>query len=326
MSLYRRLLAQAWKNTWAHKYLWFFGLFATFLGSSGEFNLMFRSFGDVADHGLFPTLHSFWATGIFSTTALANFGNLMLTDSFSLLMALTILTVLAMLLCFLIWFAVVAQGGLIYNCSRIVSNKSHDLKNGMDLGMKRFWPVFGLNVILKFVIYVIFIVLALPVVLWFTHPSGAQICFFMFAYIIFIPASVIVAFIIKYALAYVAIKDKKMIEAVRLGWELFLSNWLVSLEMAFILFGISFLTTLCVFLLLAILAIPLMLIAYIALQLASLGLFWFILFSFSILFILIVVLVGSVLTTFQIASWTGLFIELINKGAVSKIVRVFEKK
>jgi len=69
-----------------------------------------------------------------------------------------------------------------------------------------------------------------------------------------------------------------------------------------------------------------MLIAYIALQLASLGLFWFILFSFLILFILIVVLVGSVLTTFQIASWTGLFIELINKGAVSKIVRVFEKK
>ena len=121
-------------------------------------------------------------------------------------------------------------------------------------------------------------------------------------------------------------KIKKMIDAVRLGWELFLSNWLVSLEMAFILFGISFLTTLCVFLSLAILAIPLMLIAYIALQLASLGLFWFILFSFLILFILIVVLVGSVLTTFQIASWTGLFIELINKGAVSKIVRVFEKK
>jgi len=326
MSLYRRLLAQAWKNTWAYKYLWFFGLFATFLGSSGELNLMFRSFGDVANQGLFPTLHSFWATGIFSTTAISNFGNLMLTDSFSLLMALTILTILAMLFCFLLWFAVVAQGGLVYNYSRIVANKSHDLKGGMDLGIKKFWPVFGLNVLLNIFVYVIFIVLALPVVLWFTHPSGAQISFFILAYIIFVPASVIAAFIIKYAICYVVIKGAKIVDALKLGWELFLKDWLVSLEMAFILFGVSFLVTLCVFLLLSILAIPLIFIAYIALQMASAGLFWLVFFSSMILALLIIVLAGSVLSTFQISSWTGLFIELINKGAVSKIVRIFEKK
>ena len=44
----------------------------------------------------------------------------------------------------------------------------------------------------------------------------------------------------KYAIAYVVIKGSGFVEAVKLGWQLFVKNWLVSLEMAFILFFINF--------------------------------------------------------------------------------------
>lgn len=325
MSLYRRLLAQAWKNTWEHKYLWFLGLFAALVGSASELNLLFQSFGDVANQGLFPNLKSFLATGVFSRQAALNFGNLMLNDSFSLLMALTVMAILLMLLCFLIWFAVVSQAGLVNNYSRIIANKSHNLGEGLDAGMKKFWPVFGLNVLLKVIVYLIFTVIALPIVLWFTQPSIVQNLVFFVAYVIFIPASIIIAFVVKYAIGYVVIKGEKFIDACSLGWELFLQNWLVSLEMAFILFGISFVVTLLLLLCLAALAIPLLFLAFLIPQLASIINIGLLLFCFFILFILVIAVVGAILSAFEVTAWTGLFIELINKGGVSKIVRIFGK-
>ena len=135
----------------------------------------------MAEQGLFPGLRSFYATGIFSTKAVANFGYLMVNDTFSMLVALTILTLGFMLLCFLVWFAIVTQAGLVYNYSRIVANKKHDLHEGLNIGMKKFWPVFGFNAILKIVVYLIFFVLALPIVFWFAYPSIAQNLFFVVA-------------------------------------------------------------------------------------------------------------------------------------------------
>ncbi len=42
-----------------------------------------------------------------------------------------------------------------------------------------------------------------------------------------------------------------------------------------------------------------------------------------VLFLLImIILTGAALATFQISAWTGLFLELINKGGSSKIERV----
>jgi hypothetical protein len=325
MSLYRRLLAQAWKNTWENKYLWFLGLFAALVGSASELNLLFQSFGDVVDRGLFPGLRSFLATGIFSRQAALNFGDLMINDSFGLLMSLTVMAVLLMLLCFLVWFSVVSQAGLVNNYSRIVAKKSHNLGEGLDTGIKKFWPVFGLYVLLKIVIYLIFTVIALPIVLWFVQPSVAQNFVFFVAYVIFIPASIIIAFVVKYAVGYVVIKGEKFVDACSLGWELFLKNWLVSLEMAFILFGISFVATLILLLCLAALAIPFLFLSFLIPQLAGIINMGLLLFCFLILFILIVVGFGSILSTFQVTAWTGLFIELINKSGVSKIVRIFGK-
>lgn len=326
MSLYRKILAQAWKNTWTNKYLWLFGLFATLLSSSGELNLLFRGFGDVPEQGLFPGLRGLWSTGLFSATTASNFGKIMITDSFSLMMALTILVIGFMMFCLIVWFSTISQAGLVYNYSRIISNKSHDLKSGIDVGIKNFWPVFTFNLLLKAIVYVIFLIVAAPIVLWFVNQSFFQNVFFFFAYIIFIPASIVVAFIAKYAICYAVIKGEKIREALILGWELFLKNWLVSLEMAFILFGVSFLATLCFILCSAAFAIIFLFISFLLSLLINIVNVNLILYCSLIIFIFLIVLVGSILSTFMISSWTGLFVELLNKGGVSKIVRIFDKK
>jgi hypothetical protein len=325
MSLYRNLLAQAWKNTWEHKYLWFFGLFAAIVGASGELNLLFTSFDDTTTTGFFSNLRNFWATGVFSPQGISNFGKILATDSYDLLIALTILTIFFLLFCFLIWFAIVCQASLVNNYARVIGRKNHSFADGLDVGVKKFWPIFGFNVILKVIIWTIYLLLALPTILFYDKISSWQLFVFITTYLIFIPLSIIVAFIIKYATAYVVVKGEKFADALQLGWGLFLKNWLVSIEMAFILFGISFVVTFGLFLGLAIIAIPLLFLIFLLPQLAAIINVGLLLFCGLILALLIVIVIGSWLSAFTIASWTGLFIELINKGGVSKIVRIFSK-
>lgn len=323
MSLYRKIFVQAWKNTWTNKYLWFLGLFAAMLGSSSELNLLFNGFGDVSEKGLFPNFKRFAATGIFSRNALANLGDVLVNDSFSLLVTLTIMSVLLLLFCFLIWFSVISQAALVNNYAKIANSKSHNLSAGLEAGMKKFWPVFGLNALLKLIVYIIFIILALPIVIWLVQPSMAQNLFFVIIYFLFIPISIIISFVVKYAIGYSVIKNQKFIESLISGWDLFLKNWLISLEMAFILFGITFLATLLIILGSAILAIPLMFLAFFLPYFFGVSIFWVIFFSSILLFFIIIVILGSIISAFQISSWTGLFLELVNRGGVSKIVRVF---
>jgi hypothetical protein len=54
--------------------------------------------------------------------------------------------------------------------------------------------------------------------------------------------------------------------------------------------------------------------------------FWVLMVLAFVILLMVIFLIGSVLATFQISSWTGLFIELIGRGGVSKLVRMFDKK
>jgi hypothetical protein len=326
MSLYRNLLAQAWKNTWEHKYLWFFGLFAALIGASGELNLLFYNFDDTATQGFLPNLKAFWATGIFSPQGISNFGKILVSDSYDLLIALTILAIFLLLFCFIIWFAVVCQASLVNNYSRIIGKKSHNFTDGLDIGIKKFLPVFGLNAIFKIIIVTIYFLLAMPIIFLYSTSSSWQLLVFVVTYLIFIPLSIIVSFIIKFAISYVVIKGEKFVDALQLGWALFLKNWLISIEMAFILFGISFVVTFGLFLCLAILAIPFLFLVLLLPHIAAFINVGLLLFCGLILSLLIVMVVGSWLSAFTVASWTGLFIELISRGGVSKIVRIFSKE
>ena len=45
-----------------------------------------------------------------------------------------------------------------------------------------------------------------------------------------------------------------------------------------------------------------------------------------ILYVGIIAIVGAVLSTFNVASWTGLFVDLISKGGVAKLTRIVGKE
>jgi hypothetical protein len=328
MNLYRNILKRAWVITWKHKYLWFFGLFVALLGNGGEMEIISRSFDINNSNGFFSGFGDiFTSSRLLSMGTFGNIANLAVHDPFNLLIAILLMLVMALLIIFVIWLTIISQAAIVNNSANIIADKSHNLKDGLFVGMKKFWPVFGLNVLVKIIIMFIFFLISLPILVNYAHSGTfSATLVFIISFLIFIPAAIVLSFIIKYSIGFTVIKNYNIIEALKSGWNLFVNNWLISLEMAFILFFINFFTGLLLIVLLLILATPFLFFALIFIKTALIFNLWLLAIFAFVLFLVLIILIGSALAVFQTSSWTGLFIELIGKGGISKLVRIFDKK
>ncbi len=327
MIFYRTIISQAWKSTWRNKYLWFFGLFAALLGNGGELEIIFRGFDDNLSDGIFSSIWGLAETGIFSKAALVNITHLAVKEPVTVIITLSILFLFFVLGAFLVWLTVVSQVGLVHNSARITTGKRHDIKEGLEAGMKRFWPVFGLNILLKSLIYFVFALISMPILSSISKSYFSTNSFiFIVLFLVFIPVAITLSFIVKYAIAFSVIKGTRFLKSLKLGWQLFSKNWIVSIEMAFLLFAINFIVGICLVIFFLVLAVPFLFILIVFSKLALYINFWFVVVSSSVLLIITIAFVGAILATFQISSWTNLFIELIGRGGISKIARVLGKK
>ncbi len=322
MSLYKKILSQAWKTTWNYKYLWFFGLFAALLGGGGEYRILLKSFSGDTGGSLFPGLQRFIETGVFS---IKNIGQAAKEDPLTFITAIVVFLVILALSLFLIWLAIVAQAALVNNAAGYLANKKNDFKSGVIKGKEKFWSVLSLNIIIKAIIYVVFVLVSLPIILTVAK-QGALFAntVYIVLFIIFIFIALVLSFVVKYAIAYVVIKGDNLINSIKSGWQLFINNWMISVEMAVILFLINFFVGLFIVLIVLTLSIPFFFLAALFYKIAFTAGFWLIMSLALIVFLAIIVFGGAILSTFQISSWTGLFIQLINKGGTSKIIRVIE--
>ncbi len=326
MTLYRDILSQALKSSWRHKYLWFFGLFAALMGSAGEYELLFRGIRGES-MPLLPGFEHLSETGLLSWQIFGNVGRLAGSDPLNLVKVLGVLFFVMIISVFILWVCVTSQGALVYSASRIRTNKIHNFKESLDVGTKKFWPVLGLNFLVKLIIYGLFFLLTLPVIMTYQVKDLALTSsIYIIAFVIFISLSIVLSFIAKYAIAFVVIKGVGLLTAVRQGWRLFINNWLVSLEMAFILFFINFLIGAALVLAFLIISIPFIFMAFVFAKFSLLFNFWAVILIALMAYLIILVLLSAFMSAFQINSWTSLFIELYNRGGVSKLIRLFGKE
>lgn len=328
MTLYRNILSQAWQVTWRNKYLWFFGLFAALLGNSGDLQIVFRALGGQQGSDFFETCRQFAQTGIFSKQAIFNAGHLFTTNPSAMIVMLFVCLLCLTLFVFLVWLAIVSQAVIVNDSSEIISakkNKSTGIKPGLMTGTKYFWPVLGLNIFGRLAIFLAFILISQQLVakiLGFNNTVFTLI--YVILFIIFLVIAISFSLFIKYSIAYVVIKKNRLIESLRNGWNLFIGNWLVSVEMAVILFVVNLLASLAIIIAILTLTTPFIFLAWLVGQIASLVGFWIVLVVAMIVLLLVMMLGGAMLSAFQISAWTALFARLVGKGGESKIVRVIE--
>lgn len=325
MSIYRNIFKKSLELTLKNKYLWFFGLFASFIGLTGEYEFLFKSLRGDTGQSFMLGMNRYADTGIFSTNIFYNVLALFKDNAVSMIMILVLLVILLALFIFLAWLAIVSQAALVNNSANVLTGKKADFKGGVAAGINVFWPVLSMNILIKILMSAIFLIIALPFVLRNTNGGGVYAgLMYLFLFIIFVPIGLVLAFIIKYAIAYLVIKKESFIDSIKSGWELFRANWLASIEMAFILFFINVFATFAVIILVLVIAVPLLFLALLFNYLFSNIGFW-ILFVIGLILISAILMVGvAMITVFHITSWTGLFVELTGKGVTSKISRLVD--
>ena len=324
MFSYRTLLKQAWMVTWKHKYLWFFGLFASLVAGSGswEYQIITQNLGQSPIDGSYLRLGNILAIGDVVKNFFLGLISLFQQDFWIILNTFTVILVSAVFLLFFLWMAVTSQAALIDSLKKIIISKKKpeqlSIHRGLTDGCRHFWPVLGLNIFVKILIYFIVFIIGLPLLFMVISNTGILFAVYIIVFVIFIPVAMGLSLLVKYAVAYQVIENKSIVSSLEHGARLFRNNWLVSLEMAVILFLFNFAFSGVALIILSLLLLPLFLIGMIF------NLFWLTIFSL-FLAIAVVIIFGSVLTTFQTAAWTNLFLHLKEKGGLAKLERLFSR-
>jgi len=320
--IHRDVLKRSWHITLKNKFLWLFGFFAAVLGSGGEFEIIFRNYGNIDETSetLF-SLQNLYQEG-FITNVVTNAKNLIAAYPFQGLLFLFVFIVVAIIV---IWLAIVSQIALFDSVKKISAGQSSNLDNGYKAGSKFFGPAFGINAVIKVLLYVFLLIIGLPLITWFLvmNNFAGALLFILFVFLVFVPLTVIVSFVIKYAVAYVVIRGYKTWDAVKEGWRLFSRNWLVSLELAFILLIIGLLVGLAMIILLGFISIPFVLLSLVALFFGSNVGFTISLLVGLIIWFCLIAILGAAFITYQYSAWTLLFLKLVEDRAPSRLVRWF---
>lgn len=310
---YRKVYPKAWQLLKQNPVLWFFGMFASLLGFY-EIRILFNLSSNFPDFistnieswiKIFVTFSSSKLTFSDMPDVLTVFG------IFVLFSAVTIL-------------AVASQGALTYAAtSRTTKLKESRIGENLKLGVEKFWPLFGLNIINSLIGYFFMSIVVSPLIYFLSNTSDwpVYILLSIFTFFILIPLIVVISFVTRYGTAFVVIKNQRFSEAFVSSWTLFKVNWMITIENAIVLLGVSF-----VYLLLMVSAVVLVLVSSMILA----AVFSF--FSFIILVIgiflsgLIIVLATSMFGAFYNIVWANTFLDLVAPGkSYAKVHRVAHK-
>jgi hypothetical protein len=321
---YRDILKRSFIVVKKYKFLWFFGFFAAFLGGGGELESLFRNYSNLGEtsQDIF-SLRAIYQGGIF-WTIFENTKQFFATYPWQ---AFFLLLMIAVIFIIVIWLAIVSQIALFDAANKISRNKKVNYSEGYQIGNKHFGSVLLINIVIKIILYGLFIVIAAPLLSWFLVSGNVWggIFFVVLFFFLFVPFSVIVSFIIKYAVAYIVIKGQSAGQAVKSGWELFKKNWLISIEMAFIILVIGLVVGLVILIAIGLASVPFFLIAITALFFGSSTGFVVAVVLGVVVWFIIIAIIGSAYVAYQYTVWTFLFLELVDDRARSKLARWFGK-
>lgn len=326
--LYRPVVAKAWEVTKKFKTLWVLGLFAVLVSAGGEYEIITSAFNNDASDtfigSLIVSFQSGWSEGsaLLQGDFWGNLSQLITSNIGGLLMSLFVfLLIIAIALC-VIWLAVASQIALIKNAALAIKNKKSTLASGYAFAHANFWPVLGITAILKIVLFALVSLLAWE--FWSLTSWGlAGDLIYICSFLIFVAATIVISFILKYQIFYLVLKKQKFAKAFNSAVDLFKNNWLISLEMGGIMFGFYIAATSVSILLLSIFAgIPLIIVPFYLTAIPVLIKMIVSVLAF-LLAMATVLLVSAMITVFQWSGWVALFDRLEGTDeTVSKLERV----
>ena len=309
--LYREILRQAWRLTWHQRLLWVLGLFSAVLVSGGAFDILARhiSWSLHPDFGFMTVTWGGWHLGLAAGLWL---------------IALALL--LAGLAAFVIFVMIRSFISLILGTGEYKVGEKLDLEKLWHAGHGHFWPVLSTIVLARVLIAILGGLTLLPLFLlilgkWSLFSSIIYPPIFLIG----IVSGVVVNFLMIFVSAFLVLEKYDWKKAAAAAWRLFLKHWLVSLEMALVMFVIYLLVGLFLAVGALIIMIPVVATVIFARFVMLPGLGDVAVFAGSLLAVCLVLLAAGFLGTFHVGSWVLLFQRMKQDTAVSKLVRLVEQ-
>ncbi len=319
LPFYRQVLGDAWRLSLTHKHLWIFGFFATFIGFGGVSEVTFGLYDKMTQ--LLPQVVGLKETPLMLVPGFATVRAIL---SLSPYPALSMVIFLVLILLFFAVFAgvvSVAAGALVGSVRKIERGAEPTLAEGVKIGFEAIYKVFAVNAIAKLTILILFLLTSANLVHLLSDRSLVSGFFYLVSYVLFTVVAVVIAVVSVYATVATVVERLPIIPAFANGWHLLKRHWLVNLEMVIVLLFVNVGLSIAALLIAMILSVPLIFLFVFAALLKSTALLTVIMAITALTFIVLVVIIGSFVTTFQASAWTLMWLRLTNHMPTPKIIR-----
>lgn len=321
MTLYRDILKRSWQTTWKNKKLWAFGFLATFLQTSGIFEIINRAFNRVGGAGL--DYVSFIETS-YPGAPLVGLVSSLRVEKISLDPGVLVpVIIIVAIFIGLLWVVASAEGALVWSVKG-AKKKLPAPEVGFAHGRAVAWKIVLIHVVSKLLLAALFIVTSLPLIAVVRDASFRNALLYIVSFVIFFPLVLMVSFMTVYTVAAMVISRESISRAVHTAWNLSVKYWLISIETSAILFAVNLVGGFLIAFLLLLLSLPVALLAMLAVTIGSSGLFGVIMGIAITIVVAAALLIGSIITTLELTTWTLLYERLRRRDAVAKIIRIFQ--
>ncbi|MDO8581896.1 MAG: hypothetical protein Q7S16_03400 [bacterium] len=322
--VFRPLLRSAWHITWSRPWLFLFGFAASFLGVGGLWELLFNSTSaSITAAESLATIGAWLGNGD-AVNMVRGFFRALREAPGTLLITTVLFLVIALVTLCIFWLGAIGNGALVDSTLKSTHHLKTTLRGEWAVGKRFAFSLLGIHLIVKIVLIGLFIVAGLFLEAAI-HTRGILFLFAMAAFIVLVGGSLATTFLTLYAACYRVIRGFSIREALRASFTLFRSYWLVALELATLFFLISLVIGLITFLVLLILTIPFVFLIIMFQLLHIPGGINLVITFWLIIAAILFACATALFTTLQTVSWTLFFLQLTEGGAISKLVRLFQK-
>jgi hypothetical protein len=290
---YGGLVKRALDIMWKFKYLWIFGFFVQALSSGGggmanwpddweKFKVPIGRLSDSWD-GLKVTIGD-------------HIGELAL--------AIILLLILAAFLIFLIFLVlgIISQGGLIHCVSRIQAGEKPTFGDGWSVGIKNFWRMLGIWIIIVILVLASVLLILGPFILIIIASGVLGLLFGLILIPIFMVAVITISLVDFYAVRTCILEGKGVFDSIIGGWETLKNNLSKTIIVTLISIGSTIIYIIGFIMVGLILAVPFILIGIA-------NLFWGIVLG-ALVGLIYIIIVSGAWGAYIDSFWTLAFLEI----------------
>lgn len=301
---------------WREWRLWPLALFASFLFTSGSYDVLLRSVDSMAKLSTMIMAANPATTSLFSWMNASG-------DTIDLLLNVQILLAVVIVTLLILISSCVAQGALVYAIGAHRLGHKPTIKESIRVGGSVFWPVAALNILALSGIWLLRLLMSFLLTMAI-QTQGADMWFLYFiTFIAFGAATFSIAVVQIFALNGMILQGATLHDAIGRGWNLFREHWIIAVEIALVLLATACVTGGAFIVLCFIASLPYFAAIAVAATTGSTGLLVATQLIGAILFFGSIMTLAAFLTQLQYTAWTILFRKLGEGGILPKIKRIF---